>query len=70
MIDDDRSGQVDAAEFKKAIKEFKIGLEDTDIDALFTTFDADHSGQIHYDEFLRAVRVILIVIALGRTESI
>ena len=58
IIDDDRSGQLDAVEFKKALKEYKLNIDDADIDALYKVFDIDHSGQIHYEEFLRAVRVL------------
>jgi hypothetical protein len=68
IIDDDRSGQLDEVEFKKALKEYKMNIDDPDIEALYKLFDTDHSGQIHYDEFLRAVRVPLIAHLLGRTQ--
>lgn len=44
-------------EFKKAIKDFRVAIQDKDIDRLFNIFDRDRSGKISYDEFLRAVRV-------------
>ena len=43
-------------EFKKACKDFRIGLEDKDAERLFKIFDRDGSGSIDYDEFLRGVR--------------
>lgn len=43
-------------EFKKACKDFRVGLEDKDSERLFRIFDRDGSGSIDYDEFLRGVR--------------
>jgi Ca2+-binding EF-hand superfamily protein len=43
-------------EFKKACRDFRIGLEDRDAERLFRIFDRDRSGKIDYDEFLRGVR--------------
>lgn len=59
IMDDDRSGLLSMEEFIKAVKEYKLGIEDAEIQELFRLFDVDHSAQIHYDEFLRAVRVSL-----------
>ena len=47
---------MDDYEFKKAIKDFRINIQDKDIDRLFYIFDRDRSGRINYDEFLRGVR--------------
>ncbi len=57
IMDDDRSGKLNMEEFTKAIKEYKLGIEESDIQELFKFFDRDHSGQVCYDEFLRAIRV-------------
>jgi len=43
-------------EFKKACKDFRIGVSDPDAERLFRIFDRDRSGSIDYDEFLRGVR--------------
>jgi len=43
-------------EFKKACKDFRVGLEDKDAERLFRIFDRDGSGSIDYEEFLRGVR--------------
>jgi len=43
-------------EFKKACRDFRIGLEDKDAERLFRIFDRDRSGTIDYEEFLRGVR--------------
>ena len=70
-MDDDRSGNLDMYEFKKAIKDFRVGIVERDMERLFNIFDRDHSGSIDYDEFLRGVRVtyIAIHIILGRNEQ-
>lgn len=57
IMDDDRSMDLDQYEFKKAIKDFRVGVSDRDADRLFNIFDRDRSGKISYDEFLRSVRV-------------
>lgn len=56
IIDDDRSGNIDMQEFKKAVKDFRIELSDKEIQTVFQTFDRDGSGSIDYDEFVRGVR--------------
>jgi len=44
------------SEFKKACKDFRIGVSDSDAERLFKIFDRDRSGKIDYDESLRGVR--------------
>jgi Ca2+-binding EF-hand superfamily protein len=56
IMDDDRSMDLDLYEFKKAIKDFRVGVSDRDTERLFNIFDRDRSGKISYDEFLRSVR--------------
>jgi Ca2+-binding EF-hand superfamily protein len=58
-MDDDRSMDLDIYEFKKAVKDFRIGISERDSERLFNIFDRDRSGKIDYDEFLRGVRVKL-----------
>jgi hypothetical protein len=53
---DDNSKDLDMYEFKKACRDFRVGLEDKDSERLFRIFDRDRSGKIDYDEFLRGVR--------------
>ena len=55
-MDDDRSHDLDPYEFKKAVKDFRVQIQEKDIDRLFNIFDRDRSGKIDYDEFLRGVR--------------
>ena len=56
IADDDRSGQLDKEEFKKAMHDFRIGLNQQQVARAFDLFDRDGSGGISYDEFLRMVR--------------
>jgi Ca2+-binding EF-hand superfamily protein len=58
-MDDDRSHDLDEYEFKKAVKDFRIGISEKDTDRLFSVFDRDRSGKIDYDEFLRGIRVTI-----------
>lgn len=56
IADDDNSKDLDLYEFKKAVRDFRIGVEERDAERLFKIFDRDRSGKIDYDEFLRGVR--------------
>jgi Ca2+-binding EF-hand superfamily protein len=55
IADDNNDKTIDANEFKKLIKDYRIPIEDKDIKAVFNEFDSDRSGSISYDEFLRGV---------------
>jgi Ca2+-binding EF-hand superfamily protein len=56
-MDDNRSGDLDLYEFKKAIKDFRVSIVERDVERLFNIFDRNRNGSIDYDEFLRGVRV-------------
>lgn len=47
---------MDINEFKKAVRDFRIGLSEPDAEKLYRIFDRDRSGTIDYEEFLRGVR--------------
>jgi Ca2+-binding EF-hand superfamily protein len=55
IMDDNRSGSLDMAEFKKAIRDFKVDIEEKDLENLFKAFDLNGNGDIDYDEFVRVV---------------
>ena len=56
MMDDDESGTLSVREFGKACKDFRIGISEENVPALFALFDANGDGTLAYDEFLQAVR--------------
>ena len=56
-FDNDGSGFLKMDEFSQGFRECGIDLTDEEISELFNHFDADNSGSIHYNEFLRAIRV-------------
>ena len=49
--DADGSGELDAEEFRQAIKAMNCGLGDKDADALFQLADSDGSGTLGINEF-------------------
>jgi Ca2+-binding EF-hand superfamily protein len=55
-MDDNNSKTLDKQEFTKAMKDFRVELQPFEIDLLFKEFDADRSGEVDYDEFVRGVR--------------
>lgn len=56
IMDDDGSGSLSLAEFKKAMKEMKIELAESDLRMVFDFFDSDQSGSIDFNEFIQGVR--------------
>lgn len=56
IMDDNNSRSLDLYEFTKAMKDYMLGFNDTEIKALYNYFDSDRSGSVDYDEFLRALR--------------
>jgi Ca2+-binding EF-hand superfamily protein len=56
IMDDDQSGKIDSDEFSRVIREYKIGIELSDVQEIFKGFDKDRSGQIRYEEFLDSIK--------------
>jgi hypothetical protein len=56
IMDDDGSLSLSMPEFVKAIRDFRMGISEQSVPALFDAFDTNHDGTINYDEFLRSVR--------------
>jgi len=55
IFDDNGSGTLSRDEFEKAIKDFRIDIEDVDIAGLFKSMDIDGNGEIDFNEFIRVV---------------
>jgi len=55
-MDDDGSLTLSMPEFVKAVRDFRMGISEESVPALFNAFDTNNDGTINYDEFLRAVR--------------
>ena len=51
--DADRSGELEMAEFRKALDESRIGLTQHQKLLLYLKADADHDGKIDYNEFVK-----------------
>jgi Ca2+-binding EF-hand superfamily protein len=56
IADDNNSKSLDVNEFKKAMADFRIGMNEKQCVNVFALFDRDGSGEISYDEFLRMIR--------------
>jgi len=56
IMDDDMSGDLSLAEFRKAVAEHTMGWTEEQVKEVFDHFDEDGSGGISYDEFLYGVR--------------
>lgn len=56
IMDDNHSLSLDKYEFSKAMTDFMLGFNQSELSLLFNTFDANKNGVVEYDEFLRAIR--------------
>lgn len=55
-MDDNNSRSLDIYEFTKAMKDYMLGFNDSEIKTLYNYFDSERSGAVDYDEFLRTLR--------------
>ncbi len=56
IMDDNNSRSLDMYEFTKAMKDYMLGFNESEIKNLFNYFDVDKSGELDYDEFIRGIR--------------
>lgn len=59
IMDDDGSRSLSLPEFKKACRDFRVEIDDRDIERLFAAIDRDRSGTIDYDELIRGIRGVM-----------
>lgn len=55
IADDNNDKTIDFQEFSKLCKDYRIPISESDVKALFRSFDRDRSGTVDYDEFLKGV---------------
>jgi Ca2+-binding EF-hand superfamily protein len=55
-MDDNNSRSLDLSEFTKAMRDYMLGFNDTELKTLYNYFDIDRSGSVDYDEFIRSLR--------------
>lgn len=54
-FDFNNNGTIEFNEFQRAVKDFKLDLEDGDIQTLFGCFDGDNDGVISISEFMNTI---------------
>ena len=60
-------------EFRKVLNDYKLGLKEPEIRALFSAFDVSNIGKVDYEEFMKIVRVsesLLNHATIGKNERI
>eukprot|EP01022_Parablepharisma_sp_SALTPOND_P016569 TRINITY_DN2460_c0_g1_i1.p1 TRINITY_DN2460_c0_g1~~TRINITY_DN2460_c0_g1_i1.p1 ORF type:complete len:776 (+),score=94.21 TRINITY_DN2460_c0_g1_i1:7353-9680(+) len=56
IMDDNNSRSLELPEFRKAMRDYKLGFTESEIETLFKAFDINRDGTVNYDEFLRIIR--------------
>ena len=51
-FDTDGNGTLEFKEFKRALKDMKLDLEDVDIENIFKSFDQNGDGVLQMEEFM------------------
>eukprot|EP00826_Nyctotherus_ovalis_P039761 TRINITY_DN3842_c0_g1_i3.p1 TRINITY_DN3842_c0_g1~~TRINITY_DN3842_c0_g1_i3.p1 ORF type:complete len:277 (+),score=101.57 TRINITY_DN3842_c0_g1_i3:376-1206(+) len=55
IFDLDESGDLSRDEFKKAVNDYKLEMDERDLNNLFKMFDKNNDGKISYHEFMVAI---------------
>ena len=56
IMDDDNSKSLNLNEFKKGCRDFRVDIDERDMEVVFAALDRDRSGLIDYDELIRGIR--------------
>lgn len=62
ILDNNGNRQLDLKELQWGLGDFGISLDEEQAKTILQHFDRDRSGSVNYDEFLRAIRVSLILL--------
>jgi Ca2+-binding EF-hand superfamily protein len=54
QVDKNGTGVIAPVEFRCILKEFQINLSENEFFHVLTFYDADMTGKIHYNDFIRA----------------
>ena len=63
-MDDDKNRKLSVEEFKKGVEEYGLNFGKAEIEELFRLMDMDKSGHIDYEEFLRKLRVCILILSI------
>ncbi len=55
-MDKDNKGYLSFEDFRKTLFNYRIELDEIEIDRMYDFFDRDHNGKLSYEEFLRGIR--------------
>ncbi|XP_076321884.1 calcyphosin-like protein [Tachypleus tridentatus] len=56
IMDDSGDRKLDLEEFSKGLHDYGVDLDNSEIENLFNDIDKDNSGNLNFDEFLKALR--------------
>lgn len=69
IMDDDNDKAISYKEFTKAMKDYKVDLNDQESRAVFNYFDSNGNGKVEIDEFIRSLRVKLVFVSPSNSNS-
>ncbi len=61
ILDNNGNRQLDMQELQYGLGDFGISLDEEQAKTIMQHFDRDRSGTVNFDEFLRAIRVRLVI---------
>lgn len=62
QVDKDNSNTLIFEEFKLAMKDYKLPFDGGEFEVLFKEFDKNKDSTIRQDEFIKALRVFIIIL--------
>lgn len=59
FLDETGEGNIGFQSFKRAINDYRLKFNESDIKLLFNAFDVNKSNTVDYEEFMRIVKVYI-----------